>query len=151
VISTELSGLDSLGILSDTLITNYQGGTRRVHLERTVFRRETPVIYQAGGHRDPFRALVVDERKEGEIETDLLRMEGAFLTGVVWSDGEYIAMLRDKEGNNFLLHDGDPVFNGRVTAVTQSQAVFDLVEFGDYQQIVLKVTSPDRIKDKGKS
>jgi hypothetical protein len=151
VLSTELSGVDSLGIGTDTLVTNYQGGTRRIHLERTVFRRQTPVAYLANGRRDPFRALVIDERKEGEIETDLLRMEHAALTGVVWSDGEYVAMLRDKDGYNFLLREGDPVFNGRMTAVTQSQAVFDIVEFGDYQQIVLKVASPDRLKDKAKS
>ncbi|MBI5059410.1 hypothetical protein HZB60_06480 [candidate division KSB1 bacterium] len=151
VLSTELSGVDSLGITSDTLITSFQGGTRRVHLERTVFRRETPVEYVSNGRRDPFRALVIDERKEGEIETDLLRMEKAVLTGVVWSDGEYVAMVRDKDGNNFLLHEGDPVFNGRMTAVTQSQAVFDLVEFGDYQQIVLKVASAEKLKDKAQS
>lgn len=144
VISTEIMASESLGFVSDEIITNYQGGTRRVHLENTVFRREDPVTYDPSGRRDPFRALVVDEKKEGEIETDLFRTEKSILTGVIWTEGEFIAMVRDAEGNNFLLHEGDPVFNGRCTAITKSQAIFDIVEFGDYQQLVLKIASPEK-------
>jgi hypothetical protein len=144
VLSTEILGSDSLDIIPDEMITKYQGGTRRVHLENSVFRREDPVVYDARGKRDPFRALVVDEKKEGAIQTDLLRLDGAVLTGVIWSDGEFVAMARDKESNSFLLHEGDPVYNGRCTAITKTQAVFDVVEFGDYQQTILKIASPDK-------
>lgn len=87
-LNTGVAGLDSLNVLPTELETESNGGTRRVKLETKVFKRHEPVHYNASGNRDPFRALVSDERKEGEIKTDLLRMEEAVLTGVVWSDGE---------------------------------------------------------------
>ncbi len=139
VLSTELSGVDSLDVAPHQVDTQYQGGHRRIQLERSVFRRAEPFRYASNSRRDPFRALIVDEKKEGEIQTDLLRVDKATLTGVVWSEGEYLGMVRDDTGTNFFLREGDPVFNGRVTTVTQSQIVFDIVEFGDYQQVVLKV------------
>ncbi len=138
-LSTEVAGLDSLDLSDPDLETEYHGGTRRIHLERSVFRRATPVVYAGNGRRDAFRALVVDEKKEGEIQTDLLRTEGAVLTGVVWAEGEYLAMVKDKDGTSFFLREGDPVYSGRVTAVTQSQVVCDISEFGDYRQVTLKV------------
>lgn len=144
VISTEIGSSDSLGVIPDEMITKFQGGTRRVHIENTVFRREDPVVYDSRGSRDPFRALVRDEKKEGQVETDLLRLENAVLTGVVWSEGQFVAMLRDKDGNNFLLHEGDPIYSGRCTAITKSQAVFDVVEFGDYNQVTLKVATAEK-------
>jgi hypothetical protein len=138
-LSTELDGLDTLEVLPSEVVTRVAGGTRRVHLESTVFRREQPVEYEAAGRRDPFRALLVDEKKEGEIETDLLRLEGATLRGVVWSDGTYLALVSDKDGKSFLLREGDPVYQGRVLSVTQARATFEVSDFGDYQQIILKV------------
>ncbi|MCX6600385.1 MAG: hypothetical protein NT025_02340 [bacterium] len=138
-LSTELSGLDTLEVLPSDVVTRVAGGTRRVHLESTVFRREQPVEYEAAGRRDPFRALLVDEKKEGEIETDLLRLEGATLRGVVWSDGTYLALVSDKDGKSFVLREGDPVYQGRVLSVTQARATFEVSDFGDYQQIILKV------------
>ena len=138
-LSTELNGLDTLEVAPTEVVTQVAGGTRRVHLESTVFRREEPVQYEAAGRRDPFRALLVDEKKEGEIETDLLRLDGANLRGVVWSEGVYLALVTDKDNKSFVLREGDPVYQGRVLSVTQSQAVFEVTDFGDYQKITLKV------------
>jgi hypothetical protein len=138
-LSTELDGLDTLDVVPTEVITQVGGGTRRVGLENTVFRREAPVIYETDGRRDPFRALITDEKKEGEVETEFLRLEGAALKGVVWSDGQYLALISDKDGKSFVLREGDPVYQGRVVSVMQSQAVFEVSDFGDYQQITLKV------------
>jgi hypothetical protein len=138
-LSTELRGLDTLELVPTEVVTRVAGGTRRVHLESTVFRREQPVAYETAGRRDPFRALIVDEKKEGEIETDLLRLEGAALKGVVWSDGLYIALVTDKDNKSFVLREGDPVYQWRVLSVTQSRATFEVSSFGDYEQITLKV------------
>lgn len=138
-LSTELSGMDSLGVLPGEVVTRNAGGTRRVQLESTVFRRETPVNYEQRGLRDPFRALIKDEKREGEIETDLLRLEDAVLTGVVWSEGHYLAMVRNKEGQTFFLREGDRIYQGRVLMVTQSTAVFETSDFGEYQRTTLKV------------
>jgi hypothetical protein len=114
-------------------------GTRRVKLETTVFHREEPVIYRSEGLRDPFRALVANEKKEGEVKTDLLRLEDAILTGIVWSSGDYVALVRDKDGKNFFLRKGDPIYQGTVLEVEQTRAVFEVSEFGDYSQVTLEV------------
>jgi hypothetical protein len=139
ILSTETEGLDSLGLLPDELETEAMGGTRRVKLETTVFKRHEPVNYSATSYRDPFRALVADEKKEGEVKTDLLRLEDAVLTGVVWSDGKYLAMVKDKDGKSFFLREGDSVYSGKVLYVGQTEAVFEVTEFGDYARVTLKV------------
>lgn len=123
MLSTEAEGLDTLGVLPDEIVTENNGGTRRVKLETLIFKRQTPVYYAASDRRDPFRALVVDEKKEGEIKTDLLRMDEAVLTGVVWSDGKYLAMVRDKDGRSFFLREGDAIYSGKVVYVGQTESV----------------------------
>ncbi len=138
-ISTEVSGLDSLGVLPTDVATPYQGGTRRIHLENTVFRREAPIGYSSSGRRDPFRALITDEKKEGPIQTELLIVDGAVLTGIVWAEGQYLAMVRDKDGRSFFLREGDAVYSGRVTTVNQNFVTIDISAFGDYHQVTLKV------------
>jgi len=148
--STTFSDLDSLDVLPQDVDTPHEGGMRRSHIESTVFRREKPVEYVSEGRRDPFRSLVVDEKKDGEIETDLLQLEGAILTGVVWSDGQYLALVRDKDGRNFFLREGDPVYLGHVTLVSQSQMSFEVTDFGDYQKVILKVRVKDKDREKGK-
>ncbi|MBK6767057.1 MAG: hypothetical protein IPG71_12380 [bacterium] len=139
ILSTVTEGLDSLDVLPDEMTTQSQGGTRRVKLETTVFKRHEPVNYGGSDYRDPFRALVSDEKKEGEIVTDLLRLDDAVLTGVVWSDGKYLAMVKDKDGKSFFLREGDSVYSGRVLYVGQTEAVFEISEFGDFSRITLKV------------
>jgi hypothetical protein len=115
------------------------GGVRTSDLEASVFRREAPVAYHANGRRDPFRAMLVDSKKEGDIHTDLLVLDGATLTGVVWSGQNYLAMVKDKDGTSFFLREGDPVYQGRVVEISQVQAVFALSSFGDTDRITLKV------------
>ena len=138
-ISTKMEGLDSLDVLPTEVVTSFDGGTRRINLENTVFRREEPIRYETAGHRDPFKALIRDEKKEGEVETDLLRVQEAVLTGVVWAEGQYLAMVRDKDGKMFFLRDGDEIYQGRVLSVTQSWIMMEVSEFGDYERITLKI------------
>jgi hypothetical protein len=130
--------LDSLGLIPSAPDASSPDGGRNP-LERTVFRREQPIAYHAAGHRDPFRALLVDSKKDGDIHTDLLLMDGATLTGVVWSNQKYLAMVKDKDGTSFFLREGDPIYRGRVVEITQAQAVFEVSSFGDYDRITLKV------------
>lgn len=151
-LSAKLRAVDSLDVLPEDSDASHDGGTRRDRLESSVFRREKPVDYESGGRRDPFRALIVDEKKSGseEIETELLKLEGAILTGVVWAEGQYLALVKDKAGRNFFLREGDPIYQGHVTLVTQSQASFEISDFGDYQKVVLKVRVKDKDSDKAK-
>lgn len=108
---------------------------------RISIRRETPFAYESRGRRDPFRALISDSKREANPKTDLLCLDEAVLTGVVWSGGEYLAMIRDKGGKNFFLREGDKVYRGRVTSVTQAKAVFRLVDFGEVERVTLTVRS----------
>src|SRR5512144_2756717 len=125
-LSTQVGGLDTLGVVPNELETSYEGGTRRMNLERSVFRREEPVIYLANSRRDPFRPLISDENRGGEIKTDLLVVDGANLTGVVWAEGQYLAMVKDKEKRTFFLREGDSVYSGRVVTVAQTHIVIEL-------------------------
>jgi hypothetical protein len=149
MLSTDVAGLDSLGMTTDTLITTMDGGTRTISLERSVFRREEPFVYNPAGRRDPFRALIADEKREGEIVTDLLRLEGATLAGVVWSEGTSLAIVRDSDGKSFFLREGDPVYSGKLLTVTKSAAIFEISNFGEYDRITLKVESKAGQKEKG--
>jgi len=113
----------------------HAGGASR----RSYLRRETPFFYEPGGRRDPFRPLISEMKRGESIVTDLLRLEGAVLTGVVWSAGEFLAMVRDKDGRNFFLREGEAVFRGKVVSVTQTKAVFQLVDFGEVERVTLTV------------
>jgi hypothetical protein len=114
---------------------------------RSSLRREEPFAYSSRGRRDPFRPLIKEGKANEDIKTDLLRVDGAVLTGVVWSGGEYLAMVRDKDGNNFFLREGDSVFRGKIVTVTQTKAVFQLVEFGEVERVTLTVRAGENTKD----
>jgi len=138
-ISTAMQGLDTLDVLPKEMVTSFGGGTRRISLESTVFRRQEPVRYDPAGRRDPFRPLIRDDKGDEEIKTDLLRHPDAVLTGVVWSEGEYLAMIRDKDGQTFFLREGDQIYQGRVVSVTNSMVTLEVWEFGDYERVTLKI------------
>jgi hypothetical protein len=112
---------------------------KRVNTYHSILRREKPFVYESGGRRDPFRPLIWEGKKGQDIVTNLLVLDGAVLTGVVWSEGEYLAMVRDKNGRTFFLRDGDSVFRGRVVSVSQTKAVFQLAEFGEVERVTLTV------------
>ena len=108
---------------------------------QATIRREEPFVYASRGRRDSFRPLITDSKKGEVVKTDLLQLEGAVLTGVVWSGGEYLAMIKDKDGRSYFLRQGDSVYRGKVISVTQKKAVFQLVEFGEVERVTLSVRS----------
>jgi hypothetical protein len=132
---------DSLRIDSTPMMGSHSppgSQTGNAH-RRSYLRREAPFFYDPGGRRDPFRPLLTEMKRGESVVTDLLRVDGAVLTGVVWSSGEYLAMVRDKDGKNFFLRQGDAVFRGRVSSVTQTKAVFQLSDFGEVEHVTLTV------------
>lgn len=121
--------------------------SKQIVPRRSSLRREEPFAYDSRGRRDAFRPLISERKRDENIETDLLIVNGAVLTGVVWSGGQHLAMVRDKDGNNFFLREGDAVFRGRVATVTQTKAVFRLVEFGEIERVTLTVRADENKKD----
>lgn len=143
------AALDSLAGPADSLMPMppdeqmqpSSGTQKQAAVRRPILRREKPFTYKSGGRRDPFRALISEKKSDDDVKTDLLRLDGAVLTGVVWSGGEYLAMVRDSDGNNFFLREGDAVFRGRIVTVTQTKAVFRLVAFGEVERVTLTVSA----------
>ncbi|MBM3325275.1 MAG: pilus assembly protein PilP [Calditrichaeota bacterium] len=134
---------DSLTTSPTPEVVSPSNTTKRTATYRSVLRREKTFTYDAGGRRDPFRPLIVEGKRGQEVVTSLLQLDGAVLTGVVWSEGEYLAMVRDKHGKNFFLREGDPVFRGHVVSVSQTKAVFQLAEFGAVERVTLTVRAKE--------
>ncbi len=140
--STADSAVNFVGPVASTeaLLKSEELHQKKTKPQPTI-RREEPFVYSSRGRRDSFRPLITDSKKGEVVKTDLLQLEGAVLTGVVWSGGEYLAMVKDKDGRSFFLRQGDSVYRGKVITVTQKKAVFRLVEFGEVERITLSVRS----------
>jgi hypothetical protein len=134
-------------IFPDETTTTPSGTPQQTGPHRSSLRREEPFAYDSRGRRDPCRPLISERKADDDIKTDLLRVDGAVLTGVVWSSGQYLAMVRDKDGNNFFLREGDAVFRGKLVTVTQTKAIFRLVDFGEVEQVILTVRAKEGEKD----
>ncbi|MFH1010485.1 MAG: hypothetical protein V1784_04525 [bacterium] len=144
VSDSTLQAMDSLMTLTPTAeVVSPSSAAKRAVTFRSILRREKSFAYDAGGRRDPFRPLIVEGKRGQEVVTSLLQLEGAVLTGVVWSEGEYLAMVRDKNGKNFFLREGDSVFRGRVVSVSQTKAVFQLAEFGEVERVTLTMRAKE--------
>lgn len=92
------------------------------------------VYYSDRGNPDPFLPLIIG----GEGEEKLLNVELAILTGIVWVKNKYFAIL--KEGNRgYVLKEGDPVIDGRVSKITESSVSFLLRKFGEEVKVTLSL------------
>lgn len=61
---------------------------------------EPPFIYQSGNRRDPFKPLVSQKAVGREIESPgEVEIVSLSLSGLIWDDGEVLALLHD--GGNF--------------------------------------------------
>ena len=99
------------------------GGEPTVGRDHAV--RESVVAYKAQAWRDPFVSLVSGEgtRDTGKIDLSLMK-----LVAIVLGDGQTFCVVEDAEGFSYILHEGDPVKNGKLlrigaTSVTASQTI----------------------------
>ena len=76
------------------------------------------VTYKAGMSRDPFR--LPDYTAEGQKNSEELNLVTATLVGVVKLPDSYIALVEDENGESYALQEGDPVWRGRVQAVSEA-------------------------------
>jgi Tfp pilus assembly protein PilP len=68
--------------------------------------------YSRGGRRDPFRALVGEERAEVTFvsepvkEVEIFDLDSLTLSGLVWDEEEALALLYDRQGVSYILKRG---------------------------------------------
>ena len=106
--------------------------------KKYVFRQQEVTRYSTRGRRDPFKALVVEGT--GEVETDLLNIDDATLTGIIWMGNHMVALFKDKKGRSHYMKKGDAVYNGRIIEINDNSVIVTIYEFGDSRRVELKVT-----------
>jgi hypothetical protein len=106
--------------------------------KKYVFRQQEAFKYSNRGRRDPFKALI--QEGVGEINTNLLNMEEATLTGIVWAGDQMVALFKDKKGKSYYLRNGDPVNNGRIVEIKDNSVIVSVFQFGDTRQLEFRVT-----------
>jgi len=90
-----------------------------------------PYVYEAKGRRDPFRPLIaprVAERK-GPPKTGLAALEvnELKLSGIVWEQRGYFALVEAPNGAGYVLRVNDTVGEGaRVTRITPQAVTFEV-------------------------
>jgi len=97
------------------------------------------VSYMGKEFRDPF--IVAEPRKEREFGAEAVPdVDDLTLVGVVKSDnGNYLAILQDRNSWGYILGVGDTVSDGKVSAVTDSTVRFDVEEFGVIRPVSLEL------------
>jgi hypothetical protein len=89
--------------------------------------------YDPAGRRDPFQAVSPDE---GSLVLDVNSLT---LIGTIVGPQYRLALLKDRMGFGYVMKPGDPVADGRVAAVTEDAAVFELVQFGAVSRVTLSL------------
>ena len=101
--------------------------------------RRTPVFeYSTRGRRDPFDALV--KEGDGDVKTDLLNIEEATLTGIVWGGDQMVAIFKDKDGKSHYMRKGSAVYRGRIIDINDNSVIVSITQFGTTRRVEFKVT-----------
>ena len=129
-----------LGVLAGTPDTGYtQTNTDNSSEEKKYeFRRQEVFKYSNRGRRDPFKPLVSEGI--GEIKTDLLNIEEATLTGIIWMGDHMVALFKDNKGKSYYMKKGDAVYKGRILEIQDNSVIVSISEFGASRRLELKVT-----------
>ena len=102
--------------------------------------------YQSGRRRDPFYSLV-DGEFESEFPVKLPNIAECYLVGVVWGEGEWLAILEDRDDRSYIVREGDPVIDGYTIQVRKKEVIFTQRGFGETRTVSLKLK--DREKASG--
>jgi Tfp pilus assembly protein PilP len=106
--------------------------------QKYVFRRQEIFEYSSRGRRDPFKPLVTEGTEE--VETNLLNVEEATLTGIVWGGDQMVALFKDKKGKSHYMKKGDAVYNGRILEINDNSVIISIFQFGTTRRLELRVT-----------
>ncbi len=100
-----------------------------------IFSIKKRIFYRGRSRRDPF-----SWPKLGIADGSRLDVTSLTLVGVIrYSDGWKI-IVKDREGNDYLLRLGDRVRNGVISSISDSKVIFTLKERGRNKLFELKLT-----------
>ncbi|MDI6807503.1 MAG: hypothetical protein QME66_00775 [Candidatus Eisenbacteria bacterium] len=102
--------------------------------------------YQSSRRRDPFYSLL-DGEFESEFPVKLPNIGECYLVGVVWGEGEWLAILEDKDDRSYIVREGDPVIDGYTIQVRKKEVIFTQRGYGETRTVSLKLR--DREKASG--
>lgn len=96
---------------------------------------ESGYKYQRDGRRDPFRSLLDTENQEET--TRKLDIQSLKLVGIIdFGDSGLKAMFEDKDGDPYLLQEGDSVTDGKVIEVNNKEVIFEVVDIGNQTRTI---------------
>ena len=99
-------------------------------------------IYETLGRRDPFESLVPEEKDEGEkIIKGLFIYEEAQILGIVNSEQDLYALLMDENAASYVLREGERVFGGYVSQITDDAVYLHIVKYGRSMTIIMRLES----------
>ncbi len=98
--------------------------------------------YETMGRKDPFKTLVPKEADtEGKVIKDLFNYENAVILGIINSDKDSYSLVEDENGASYVLRQGERVFGGFVTEVTENAVYFHIVKYGRAMTIIMRLES----------
>jgi len=98
-------------------------------------------IYNSLGKKDPFQSLVPVEEDEKMIIKDLFEYEEATILGIVNSENDSYALVVDRNRASYILREGDKVFGGYVSKITDDGIYLYIVKYGRAMTIIMRLES----------
>ncbi len=96
-------------------------------------------IYNSLGKNDPFQSQVPIEEDEKTKIKDLFEYEEATILGIVNSEDDFYALVVDKNGASYVLREGDRVFGGYVSKITDDGIYLYIVKYGRAKTIIMRL------------
>ena len=104
-----------------------------------------PYDYRSTGSRDPFLALITTE---GEPARDgLVGIDELIIVGVAWGAEGMYALAETANGRSLILHEGDPIRNGRILEITAEGVVARHSHYGVTRTVTLPIATGEEERD----
>lgn len=98
--------------------------------------------YNEAGKKDPFISLApVQVDDEEKVIKGLFNFEEAQILGIINSEKDSYALVKDENELSYVLRAGDRVFGGYVTLVSEDAVYFHIVKYGRAMTIIMRLES----------
>jgi hypothetical protein len=103
-------------------------------------QEEKRFSYLVRGKRDPFKPLVGWATEEDT----LLDVRNAQVVGIVWTPEERYALVQARNGEVYIVEEGDRIRGGRVSKIREKDVVFTLWELGRTERLTLRIRQKEQ-------